>query len=134
MALTKITTNRFRHFGARIRKLIKDNNGDISKCYMDVIKLSNYASLSLWKRVLKRHIVPIKFEKRNIHKQTEKTLNALVKESEWSNSQTEKLAINYIIKKLRDAYNAYKETIWISNKAFDKAQADNERRIYAAAA
>ena len=135
LALKRISTNRFRLYGAKIRNLLKKNGWDMSKCYMDVIKLSNYASMWLLKRTGTRRIVPMKFEWRNIHKQTQKTLDGLSKRSAESDNQAERLSINYIIKKLRIAYNLYKDTIWVSNKDFDKAQHDNEDRIrYAEAA
>jgi hypothetical protein len=44
------------------------------------------------------------------------------------------LAINYVIKRLQEAYNCYKESIWVSNSRFDEVQRSNEDRIYRNAA
>lgn len=134
ISLTKWTTRRVRYFWNKIRKIIKDNGGDISKCYKEVIKNANYAALPMRKRTIIRYPVPIKFSWRDINKQTENTLNLLEKKSKESDNQKEKLAINYIIKRLQEAYNCYKESIWVSNSKFDSVQRWNEDRIYGAAA
>lgn len=135
ISLKKISLNRFRHFGAKIRDILKKNDWNISKCYMDIIKLANYSSINWLKRAWTRYIVPVRFWWRNIHKQTQKTLDALKQRSESSDNQVERLSINYIIKNLREAYRCFKDSMWPSNKEFDQAQFDNENRIkYAAAA
>jgi hypothetical protein len=46
-----------------------------------------------------------------MHRQTENTLKLLEKKSEESADNKEKLAINYVIKRLQEAYNCYKESI-----------------------
>ena len=56
------------------------------------------------------------------------------KKSEESADNKEKLAINYVIKRLQEAYNCYKESIWVSNSRFDEVQRSNEDRIYRNAA
>ena len=135
ISLKKISLNRFRHFWAKIRDILKKNNLNISKCYMDIIKLANYSSINWFKRAWTRYIVPVRFWWRNIHKQTQKTLDALKQRSESSDNQVERLSINYIIKNLREAYRCFKDSMWPSNKEFDQAQFDNENRIkYTAAA
>lgn len=130
MALKKISANRFRHYWAKIRALIKANNWNISNCYMDIIKYANYASINLLKRTWTRYIVPVKFEWRNIPKQTQETLNALKERSKSSSNETEIFAINYIMKSLQKAFNCYKETIWPSNTEFDNSISDNTSNIY----
>lgn len=105
-------------------------NKAMSKCYMDVIKYANYASISLLKRIWTRYVVPVKFEWRNIPKQTEQTLNALKERSKSCDNENEIFAINYIIDKFKDAFNCYKETIWPSNTEFDNSISDNTSNIY----
>lgn len=134
ISLTKWTTHRVRYFGNKIKKIIENHGGDISKCYKEVMKNANYAALPMRKRSIIRYPVPIKFSRRDMNKQTENTLRLLEKKSEESDSQKEKLAINYIIKRLQEAYNCYKESIWVSNARFDSVQRSNEDRIYRAAA
>lgn len=134
ISLTKWTTRRVRYFGNKIKKIIDDHGGDISKCYKEVMKNANYAALPMRKRSITRYPVPIKFSWRDMNKQTENTLRLLEKKSEESDNQKEKLAINYIIKRLQEAYNCYKESIWVSNARFDSVQRSNEDRIYRAAA
>lgn len=134
ISLTKWTTRRVRYFWDKIKNIIKKNDGDISKCYMDVIKNANYAALPMRKRTTNRYIIPMKFWWRNINKQVENTLNLLEEKSEESNDPKEKLAINYIIKRLQEAYNCYKESIWVSNSRFDEVKRWNEDSIYGMAA
>lgn len=134
ISLTKWTTRRVRYFWDKIKNIIKKSDGDISKCYMDVIKNANYAALPMRKRTTNRYIIPMKFWWRNINKQVENTLNLLEEKSEESNDPKEKLAINYIIKRLQEAYNCYKESIWVSNSRFDEVKRWNEDSIYGMAA
>ncbi len=134
ISLTPWTTRRVRYYWDKIRKIIEKHDGDISKCYEDVMKNANYAALPMRKKALTRYPVPIKFWWRDMHRQTENTLNLLEKKSEESADNKEKLAINYVIKRLQEAYNCYKESIWVSNSRFDEVQRSNEDRIYRNAA
>ena len=134
ISLTPWTTRRVRYYWDKIRKIIKEHDGDISKCYEDVMKNANYAALPMRKKALTRYPVPIKFWWRDMHRQTENTLKLLEKKSEESADNKEKLAINYVIKRLQEAYNCYKESIWVSNSRFDEVQRSNEDRIYRNAA
>lgn len=134
ISLTRWTTRRVRYFWNKIKWIIDSNGWDISKCYIEVIKNANYAALPMRKKTLTRYLVPIKFWWRDMHKQAENTLKLLEKKSEESSDNKEKLAINYVIKRLQEAYNCYKESIWVSNSRFDEAQRSNEDRIYRNAA
>ena len=134
ISLTPWTTRRVRYYWDKIKKIIEKHDGDISKCYEDVMKNANYAALPMRKKALTRYPVPIKFWWRDMHRQTENTLKLLEKKSEESSDNKEKLAINYVIKRLQEAYNCYKESIWVSNSRFDEVQRSNEDRIYRNAA
>ena len=134
ISLTPWTTRRVRYYWDKIKKIIEKHDGDISKCYEDVMKNANYAALPMRKKALTRYPVPVKFWWRDMHRQTENTLNLLEKKSGESDDNKEKLAINYVIKRLQEAYNCYKESIWVSNSRFDDAQRSNEDSIYRNAA
>lgn len=134
ISLTPWTTRRVRYYWDKIRKIIKEHGGNISECYEEVMKNANYAALPMRKKALTRYPVPVKFWWRDMHRQTENTLNLLEKKSGESDDNKEKLAINYVIKRLQEAYNCYKESIWVSNSRFDEVQHSNEDRIYRNAA
>jgi DNA-binding ferritin-like protein len=101
---------------------------------MDVIKYANYSSLGNRRRTTHRYITPIKFSRRNINKKTESTLRALKEKSETSKDPKEMLAINYIVKRLQEAYNYYKENTQVSNTTFDNTQDSIKDQIYRTAA
>lgn len=139
ISLTKLSTKRARYYWKKIKDVIEKNknwDGSINweKCYMDVIKYANYATLPPRKRAKNRYIIPMKFSWRNTNKQVWATLNALNKKSEESNDAKERFAINSIIKNLQWAYNYYKEKTGVDNASFDKARISNEDRIYRIAA
>lgn len=130
LALKRLSANRFRHYAAKIKHIIEKNNWDISKCYMDIMKYANYSSMNLIKRSGTRYIIPFKFWWRNMHKQTQLTLDALAERSKSSKKPAEQLSINYILENLKLAYNHFKDTLWPSNADFDKVKSENISNIY----
>ena len=130
MALKRLSFNRFRYYWAKISKILNNNKQDISKCYLDIIKYANYSSLNLLKRTGTRYIVPAKFSWRNIPKQTQRTLTALVERIKSSDNPAEIYAAEYIRDNLQKAFDYYKSTIWPSDADFDEARLVSESRIY----
>lgn len=136
LALKRISVNRYRHYWAKIQKVIDDNTDnswviDWSECYIDVIKYANYATINLLRRTGTRYIVPAKFWWRDIPKQTQRTLDALRDRIETSDNEAEIFAIEYIRNNLQKAFDYYKSNLWPSNADFDKARLENEERMYA---
>lgn len=119
MSLTAWSTKKFRRYWLKIKKILERNNNDISKCYMDVIKQACYAWASLPWRFSRRHLVPLKFEWRNIPKQTEKAQRALNERLITTKNKKEMLSIKYINDRLQEAFDHYLRTIWPSNEVFN---------------
>ena len=130
MALKSLSVNRFRYFGAKIRDVLDKNKQKISKCYMDIMKYANYASMNLLQRTWTRYIVPWNFSRRNIPNQATNTLNALRERIKSSDNDAEIYAIEYIRDNLQKAFNYWRSTIWPSDTEFDTARLENESRMY----